>query len=170
MTFKYAYGITSKTEDGNNIYMGDIDQKISETELINLCEEIQVVYNLSDMYMIKSNNGFNIVTLDKLPLKLIYLINKEYELIDPIYTYMQTFRRGFYTLRTLPNSDKQFFGLLRHKGCFNKSNAHRIFFNNFFGFSKLDKHFIDYDNSFDDSEQVMVIRFMNTKYGWDIDG
>ena len=168
MTFKYAYGITSKTKDDNHIYMGDIDQKISEYELTNLVQEIQAIYNLSDIYIIRSNHGFNLVSLDRLPLKLIYLINKETKFIDPLYTYMQTFRRGFYTLRTLPRDDKQFFGLIRHTGIFNRSNAHRMFFNNFFGFTEKDKFFMRHDPTFDESDNVMIIKFMNSKYGWDI--
>ena len=42
-----------------------------------------------------------------------------------------------------------------------------MFFNNFFGFTKGGKQYIFNGDRFDKSEEVMVIRFMNVKYGWD---
>jgi hypothetical protein len=158
---KTAFGITSKCHDGSHIYMGDIDTDISLNKVKSICMKFQLEYNLSTIYIIGTNHGYNLYSLDKIPLKLIFIINNSDNNLDKVYNKLQFLNRGSYTLRTLPAGDK--FVIARVQSAnrvFVRSNAHRIYFNNFFA---LD---VPKDFMFDESEKIELCRFHNTKYGW----
>ena len=158
---KYAFGITSQTQDNSHIFMSDIDKEIGKEEIKKICDYIQWTFGLSDIYVSKSHHGWNMFSLDKLPLRHVYTINKMSHFIDKQYNELQYNNRKFYTLRTLPRDDK-IFSFINRSGnnLFAKSNGHRIFFTEFF-----DLH-IEKDDLFDDSEIVTLIRYRNKKYGW----
>ncbi len=157
-----AFGITSQCSDGNHIYIGDIDKKdISIHKVKSICYDLIKQFNLSTIYIIGSKNGFNLVCLDKMPLKQVYLINNSNGFMDKQYNKLQFMNRGSYTLRTFPAYDKFFAGFVQSGNhVYVKSDAHRCFLNNLLG------AYIDKDMHFDDSERIELCKFHNNKYGW----
>jgi len=161
MNYKIAYGITSRTEDNAHVFFSDIDKDLDIDVVKAYCRLLQKHFGLSDIHIIKSNNGYNLASFDKLPIKLVYQINHSIPYVDKAYNYLQFMNRGSYTLRTLPSSDKKYVCTVHAKdGLFVRSNSHRVYFSNLF---KID---IFKDASFDDSEYIELCRFKNTKYGW----
>ena len=157
---KYAYGIQSNCKDGNHIYMGDIDESISPKNLTILCGNLVKGYFLSDIYIVSSTCGYNIYSLDKLPLKMVYKINKETKEIDKQFAELQYKERGFYVLRI--GGDKNLVSIYSSDNTvWNRSNAHRIFFNSFYDID------IQKDYTFDDQDHIKIIKFKNIKHGWD---
>ena len=122
---------------------------------------IQKEYHLSTIFIVSSSHGYNLYSLDKLPLKLIFLINNSHSDIDPVFNRLAFKNRGCYVLRTLPASDKMVCDFA-HKDnrLFIQSNAHRIYFNNVFGLN------VQHNPCFDNNEIVKICRFKNKKYGW----
>ena len=146
----------SRTYDNAHIYMGDIDKDISLKEMESIARKIQKQYLLSDIYIIKSSHGYNFYSLDKLALDVIKDINSSILVIDSTYNYLQYYKRGFYTLRTMPKHDKKFVKTIKsiypsiYKNT--KSNAHRIYFNNVWNLD-INNH-VSKNDTFDNLEQI----------------
>lgn len=123
---KYCYGISSLTQDCKHIFMCDIDRYIHSYPLERLIKYIQSKYYLSDMYIFKSTHGFNMLTLDKLPLKMVHNINKSITFCDTDFN-KYSFKRGYYVLRI--DKDKELINIIPHNGldAWVKSNAHKKF-------------------------------------------
>lgn len=161
---KYSFGITSQCHDGNHIYMADIDEDITIENLMTIITDIMKKYYLYEIHIIKSTTGYNIFSLDKLPLKEIYNINKQYPSIDQKYNNLQYNHRRFYTLRIA--GDKHYImnlGLKRDSPIFVQSNGHRMFFNSMFNLS------LPQTKYYDNSDYFKIIRFINDKHGVEID-
>jgi len=155
---KFSFGVTSQCDDGNHVYMADIDENISHENVLDIVCSIIENYHLYMIHIIKSTHGYNLMSFDKLPLKLIYEINRRYPSIDQTYNELQYYKRGFYTLRIA--DDKTY---VNHLGCstplYMQSNAHRIFMNSIFN------HNFSKNPYFDDFETFRIIRFYNQKHG-----
>lgn len=160
---KVAFGITSLCEDGSHIFMTDIDNdSLSYDTIKDVLSTIINEYMLSNIYVIKSSHGYNAYSLDKLPIHVVYDINKSFPtVLDQQYNELQFSKRDFYTLRI--GADKEVFDILPSKyNIYMRSNAHRIFFNNVFSLH------VGYEVSFfDDFEGFRIIRFLNGKHGVD---
>lgn len=156
-TEKYAYGITSKCNDGNHVFMSDIDENIPLENIINILQDMSRCYLLNKLFVLKSTNGYNIIGLDKISLKLIYLINKRYPSIDQQYNELQYNNRGFYTIRM--DNDKKLIYEHSGKPIYVCSNAHRRFLNDHFNIN------IPNGKNYDDSMVLTIIRFKNKKHG-----
>jgi len=104
--YKIAYGITSQAADDSHIFISDIDKDIPLDQVKAYCKVIQKHFDLSDIYIMKSNHGYNLVSLDKLPLKLVYQINHTIPYVDKVFNRLAFLNRGLYVLRTLPRADK----------------------------------------------------------------
>ena len=157
---KYAFGITSQCHDGSHIYMADIDENITIDNVITIVSDILKKYYLYTIHIVKSTNGYNLFSLDKLPLKEIHEINRQYPSIDQKYNKLQYERRGFYTLRI--SNDKHYTLPITQDNktpLFVQSNAHRIFFNSIYNLSLLQT------NYYDNSDYFKIIRFINEKHG-----
>jgi hypothetical protein len=123
----YCFGIASKCEDGKDILMLDFDIKDYDFEkMINDLQLMQSSYSLSNMYIIESNNGYNIFSLDKISMEIYRKIDRFTRLVDSDFM-KYGLKRGYFVLRM--DKDKQFFDVLEHEGRYRKSNAHRLFFN-----------------------------------------
>jgi hypothetical protein len=145
--------------------MADIDEDISIDNLVDIIMDILKKYYLSKIHIIKSTNGYNIFSLDKLPLKEIYNINKQYPSIDQKYNELQYNNRRFYTLRIA--GDKHYFmplSLERETPLFVQSNGHRMFFNSVFALG------IPQTKYYDNSDYFRIIRFLNDKHGVEMNG
>ena len=154
MTENCCYGIKSNTTDNKHIVMVDADipkntsLELYVPEVYSTLKYMQFEYFLSDFYVIKTKNGFNAFTLDKLELELLTSMLWNYEIIDQLFIYFNN-KRGYYTLRW--GKDKTFLNIIKspyniHK----KSYAHAKFFKDIIGIPiKLDKKIekLNYDTS-----------------------
>ncbi len=160
---KYAFGVASRTFDNSHVFMCDIDADISLKSVVKIGEEIQKTFLLSTLYVIESSNGWNLLTLDKLPLKLVYMINKEIPEACRKYNRISFYERGFYVLRM--GNDKKVVKDIGGYNLFLKSNAHRLFFQNclrgFPFWSQL-------ETSFDDNTRFWITKFKCNKHGWEL--
>jgi hypothetical protein len=159
--YKIAFGITSQCQDNSHIFISDIDEEISIQAIKRISLRLQHDYKLSTIYIIGSKHGYNLISLDKLPCKMVYMINHSIDEVDPVFNRLAFKERGFYVIRTQPNYDKMVIDLAYSKNnIFVRSNAHRIFFNSLFDLN------IEKTDIFDESERVTMCRFKNKKYGW----
>lgn len=163
MTFKYAYGITNQCNNGSQVYFADIDNQISLDDLETLVHDLGSLAMFRQIYVFKSKNGYNLIALDKVSSKFIYMTNRHFrDDIDQLYNEMQYRERGFYTLRV--SKDKQYVGSVTcwgDKSPYVQSNAHRMFLNQMFHIP------IKKTELFDDETHVRIIKFMNQKYGYE---
>ena len=161
---KYAFGIRSTCEDNNHIFMSDIDENIKLSNIIDIVNEIQNKYFLHEIYIMRSTKGYNLFSLDKLPLKMIYKINKDYPSIDQQFNEIAYNTRQFYVLRI--GADKEIITTLKGSTppIYTQSNAHRVFFNGVF-----DLH-IEYEPMYyDEYEKFWIIRFRSLNHGVEMD-
>lgn len=121
-------------------------------------QEIQQKYNLSDIYIVKSTNGYNAFSLDKLTYDYLVKILTNTKYVDKDFI-KYGLQRGFLTLRM--GIDKKFKHILHNKSlAFTKSNAHKLFFKNIMNFPINDN--IHYDNE----EIITITVFPSNKHGF----
>lgn len=155
---KCCFGISSKTQDNKHIVFIDADiPKEKIVDFVEVCQQMQKTYVLSDLYIISTKNGFNAFTLDKLELELITNILYNYPMIDELFIYFNN-KRKYYTLRY--GDDKEYLFQLKSKyNVYDKSNAHRILFSDVLNIP------IDKDETFDDNYIFELIAYENEKHG-----
>jgi hypothetical protein len=157
--YKVCYGISSYCPDRTHIFMLDFDMKPLST-VVKACQTIQDLYNLSDMYIIRSENGYNVLTFDKTTLGLIYSIGLATVNADHDF-FRFGFKRGYYVLRF--GSDKEIVSILRNNSKkYEKSTAHAIFVSEFFNQP------IDYDGTFDKNTTLTIVQYPSDKNGYHI--
>lgn len=139
--------------------------KVSFYTLVNELKRIIAIYNLSDMYIFKSNNGFNVVCLDLISLKDIYNIG-----IQSIYSdrdfVLYGYDRGYYVLRLGP--DKIFEKSVKSPfNNFDKSLAHAELLETIYVNLKIPKE-IDgkKDKRFKNNTKVHIIQYPSEKDGY----
>jgi len=157
--YNCAFGLSGLTEDNQHIFMLDADIEHNLfTDLKAICHNIQEDCCLSNIYIIQTTNGFNILSFDKLDLSYIPAIGGKYKIFDKDF-YKIGFDWGYYDLRM--DKDKRLIDIVvsRHN-VYQKSNAHREFFNMFFNVN------IKKDNTFDDYKKVDLIEFVSDKHGY----
>lgn len=154
----------SRTFDDGHIYMGDIDEKIPLKKVESLCRRLQDNFLLHHIYIVRSSSGWNIFSLDKLALKMVFLINSVTDEICKKFNNIAFRTRCFYVLRV--GSDKELVKRVpspRSSPVFVQSNGHRIFYNNMLGISR------EWDMFFDEFERFWIIRFKSSKHGWSLE-
>lgn len=154
---KVCFGITNLTADGYFIPFLDYDDialKRVEKEL----SDIQKKFNLSDVYIIKSSNGYNALSLDKLPYNVMINLVNYSKLLD------KTFRkvaiaRGYFTLRI--GIDKKIIVILE-SDCkyYEKSNSHCMSLERFYDIEVKNKTKID------NNTMLRIDMFSSDKYGF----
>lgn len=159
---KFAFGITSSCIDGNHIYMGDVDHNIQFKDIYEYANDIMKDNLMSNMIVLKTANGYNLMSLDKIPLKMVHRINEKYKLIDKEFNDIAYFTRRFYVLRMGIDKSVSFMLYNYDNPVHIQSNAHRIFVNSVFGKN------INKTKFFDDYDVFQIIKFKNTKYGWEL--
>jgi hypothetical protein len=153
---KVCFGFTNKTIDGYFLPFFDYDN-ISFSDVFNELCLLLKKHSLSDIYIIKSLNGFNALSLDKLTLlKLkkvyddcIYLCNDYKEL---------GLKRGFLTLRV--GNDKKVDTIIYHNGVYKKSNSHACVLDLFYDTE------IKRDNNFDNNTELIFKIYRSEKHGF----
>lgn len=131
-----SFCVSSVCEDFNHILFWDFDN-IDEYHTLKSLSHIQVFHALGDIYIIKSNHGFNAFCLDKV------FLNKAYNIL--YYTRWNDFnhcRIGFisesWALRL--SDDKKIFTHLIPTESYDmreQSKAHFDFFNKFFDYKYM---------------------------------
>lgn len=160
LDYKTNFGITSKTQDNQHIYMGDIDDNLTFDEIMKVISELHK-RGLYEVILVESTNGFNLFSLDKMSLKMVHKLNGEIPFIDSEFNDLAYRLRGFYVLRI--GNDKKIIGCYQNpcftKPLFVKSNAHRKFFNVVYGLG------LQHDKYYDDLAHYQLIAFNSKKHG-----
>ena len=162
MKHKTCFAISGSCPDGTHILMLDIDTVKTKDVMMEIEEFMDGIikeYGLSDVYVIKTMNGFNLFSLDKIPFNLIKQIGKQSKLCDKQFLDLG-YKRGYYDLRT--GRDKSFLykiqGSLKKR--YMKSNMHRLSFN--LAFDMIIKK----DELFDNSTQLPIVQYESDKHGY----
>ena len=151
-----AYGVTSETDDGQHIFMLDVDQEIKSNRLWIDCKNLQDTFNLSDIFVLKSTHGYNIFTFDKMTLEQIYKIGIGINYSDKEY-YKIGLERGHYALKI--NKSKRLMFVISKKGKYQKSQAHLNFFSWFFDMKLQGGK----ENGFDNNDKIVFVKFQTRK-------
>jgi hypothetical protein len=156
---KTCFGISSLCQDGRHIIFLDYDVK-TLPEVLNEIKMIQLVYALSDFYVIETSNGFNAFCLDMLEFGELLEICESLKLLDKQFLLYCTKRKHF-TLRMC--GDKKLLMIITSTNNYrNKSNAHRIFFKEVMGFKLLSNIT---DKKFDNATSINIESYLSEKHG-----
>ena len=156
-TVKCCYGVSSKVSDFDHVFMIDYDN-IELEDVLHHVKVIQKEYNLSDMYIIKSTHGFNVISLDMLFPSLIYNIGIDIRSPADQDFFKYGFKRGYYVLRF--DKDKELIGIITNKSnIYKKSLAHKKFLEWFF-------NIIIHPDNYDDNDKIDIIQYPSNKNGF----
>lgn len=127
-----SIGYCSETKEGKHIILWDFDTSLAYLDrIMQELERIQKEYSLSEIYLIRSKNGYNAVCLTKCSKEECFHIKQETFKSDNIHNSIGL-ERNNWVLRL--GEDKLFSAVLRKKAVhmWQKSNAHRLLLNNYF--------------------------------------
>lgn len=162
-TLKCCYGISSKcgyNKATDHVFMMDYDIK-NIYDVVEHLKNIQKEYNLSDIYVISSSNGYNAISLDIIGLPIIYCIG--IDICSPTDKKFTTigYHRGYYTLRF--DRDKEIVDILKNRSNkYYKSLAHKQFLEFFFNIE------INNNHTFNENEMLDIIQYHSNKNGYHI--
>ena len=154
---KVCYGISSKVYGIWGVFMADFDG-VSLAEVKTYLKDVQYNYDISDIYVIRSTNGYNAIALDIMPVSLVYQIGMNIESPADRNFYKAGMTRDYFTLRF--DSSKKLLGILKNKSVkYEKSLAHKLFLEWFFGI-KIP------DSNFNDTKTLDIIQYPSSKDGY----
>lgn len=155
--FKYiTFGITNQCQDNFLLPFFDYDLKDLFSIIFEL-SKLQIKFRLSNIYIIKSTNGYNAFSLDKLYFNELREIYNDTKLVDVEFI-KWGINRGFMTLRM--GKDKKCTKVLYSFSLkYKKSNAHKKFFNEIMNFNIKD------NIGFDTEKKITFSCFPSNKYG-----
>lgn len=158
-TNKCCYGISSVTQDYRHIFMADCDNKDKLKEFREWLDGLQIIHDLSDIYLIKSTHGYNAISLDKLSINSVYNFGMASNLIDTHFL-KYGFRRNYFVIRF--DKDKKLIEIMKNNNSkYEKSQPHAWFLNLIFGLE------IETNNSnFDDNTIIDIIQYPSDKNGY----
>jgi len=157
--FKCCYGISSKAGvKDEHVFMTDYDGFGIES-VVNQLKQIQKEFNMSDIYIIESEHGFNAICLDVMNLSLIYNIGIDVFSFADRDFFRYGFNRGYFTLRF--DKDKKIVRILKNESHkYIKSLAHKLFLEWYFDI------FIDSDYSFNNYTNIKLVQYPSNKNGY----
>jgi len=147
-------GVCSLCNDGQHILMFDIDiNHLYEGKIVAKLRTLQKKFNLSNIYLFQTRNGWHAWCLDKFDLDEVYKMYLTFPFSDAAHRVIGYYYRKHYVLRTgsdikLDQTLKQHYTVEQEGRT--KSNAHRIFLNYMYN-----TH-IDRDLYFDNSKNVLL--------------
>lgn len=153
---KTCFGISSECNDGKHILFLDYDKK-ELPKIIDELKTFQMIYTLSDFYILSTENGYNVICLDKFDFSDLLDIYEHSKLIDSKFVRYCRIRRHF-TLR-MDGSKKMEFVLTSTNKYRQKSNAHRIFFRDVMNYNIID------GSKFDRETSIYLESFFSRKHG-----
>ena len=122
MVDKYSNGFNSITSDNKHVILWDFDN-ICIKDVVESLTEIQKYFNLSDIFIISSRNGYNAICLDKYYKDKVFFIKSLTTLSDKQHD-ISGYKHNGWTLR-IGNDKKLDTVLLGVQRNYPKSNAHR---------------------------------------------
>jgi hypothetical protein len=162
LTTKYSkvcLGITNQASGGLFLPFFDYDTSIDEShKIIWELVFLQSKYELSNIYLFQSTNGYNALSLDKLPFNILESIYKDAKLLCNDYKNLGL-NRGFLTLRI--GKDKLFVDSLKsdsHR--YEKSLSHKYALESFYYID------IPIDNYFDSNTKLRIKAYRSEKNGF----
>lgn len=156
---KVCFGYTNKAI--NNSYLPFFDY--DNVKIENVIKELTFLrdkYQLSQIYIFESKNGFNALSLDKLPYRILVNLYNDCKFVCEDYLQLGL-KRSFLTLRI--GHDKKLFHIIESSNVYHKKSlAHAILLNVFFNV------FIDTynDKSFDNSMYIRLKVYRSEKHGF----
>ena len=155
--YKYiAFGITNQCKNDKFIPFFDFD--INDIIYVTYdLMKVRIKHFLSNIYLIKSKNGFNAFSLDMLSFENLLNIYKDCSFVDQDFIKFGV-KRGFFTLRM--GSDKIFISIIKsfsHK--YTKSLPHKNFFVKIMNFPIKD------NVSFNNNKGLVITKFPSNKHG-----
>lgn len=157
-TLKCCYGISSSAGLDEHVFVTDIDGYSKESVIGYLLYLQHGDLDLSDIYVIKTEHGYNAISCDIMPLKRIYEIGNEVLSIADREFFKYGYKRGYYTIRF--GADKELTMILPNKSNrYVKSNAHANFLEWFFHIK------IPRDERFNCMKTIKVIQYTSEKNG-----
>lgn len=154
---KVCFGYTNLAKNGMFLPFFDYDIKSLDLVLSEL-KYLQKKYELSDIYIYSSTNGFNALSFDKLPFNILKELYNECLLMCQDYIELGL-KRNFLTLRF--GRDKKLIKIMTSKNNkYQKSLAHAIFINMCYGTE------IDTSKNFDTSMSLRLKAYRSAKHGF----
>jgi len=158
---KCCYGISSKVKNdqfNRHIFMIDYDH----VDIISVKKHLKHlidVYKLSDIYLIESTHGYNALSLDLLPIGLIFDMGiNVFSPADRDF-FKYGFNRQYYVLRF--DIDKKLVEIVKSKyNLHDKSLAHKKFIEWFFNIK------ISNSDKFNNNTKLDVIQYPSNKNGY----
>lgn len=150
--------VSSLCEDGNHILIWDFDYKHNPTTLRkieNILSDVLIRYDLSNVFILESRNGYNAISLNKLSFEKVFNIKLNTKLDDEKHN-LFGYDQGHWRIRY--GTDKKVVSTLRNiSSKYSNSNAHRIFMNKMLNCS------IKQDYTFDDHKNVLMVGYWSWK-------
>jgi len=156
---KVCFGYTNKAMNGLFLPFFDYDN-IKADNMIKELIFLKDKYQLSQIYIFSSKNGFNALSLDKLPYRILCNLYEDCKLVCNDYLQLGL-KRSFLTLRI--GHDKELFHIIESSNTYyKKSLAHAILLNVFFNV------FVDIHNDklFDNSMYIRLKAYRSEKHGF----
>ena len=116
--------------------------------------EVQKMFNLSDIYLFKSRNGFNAICLDKHNSENTLKIKMETKHSCPQHNRIG-YKRDSWVLRL--DNDKRLMEIIYNNGVWKKSNAHRLLINKYFNMN------VAKDDDFDNYTTLRFEKYLRVK-------
>lgn len=156
---KVCFGYTNKAMNNSYLPFFDYDN-VKIDDIVKELSFLIVKYQLSKVYIFESKNGFNALSLDKLPYRILVNLYNDCKLVCEDYLQLGL-KRSFLTLRI--GHDKKLCNIIESSNTYyKKSLAHAILMNVFFNV------FIDTynDKSFDNSMYIRLKVYRSEKHGF----
>lgn len=156
---KVCFGYTNRAMNGLYLPFFDYDN----VKIDNIIKELTFIrdkHQLSQIYIFESKNGFNALSLDKLPYGILCNLYDDCKFVCEDYLQLGL-KRSFLTLRI--GHDKKLFHIIESNNTYyKKSLAHAILLNVFFDV------FLDTfnDKSFDNSMYIRLKVYRSEKHGF----
>ena len=151
-----CFGMTNLTSDGYFIPFFDYDD-VSLRIVIEELSFLQESYHLSDIYIIKSSNGYNALSLDKISWEILIQIMRESERADVSFKKLAIERR-FFVLRI--GKDKKIVEILKGFSEYKKSLSHALALKCFYNLP------IPLEDNFDDNTIMRMYLYKSAKDGY----
>lgn len=158
----YTAGITSRCKDGQHILFLDWDG-VDESVVRNDIRYIIKNFRLGDCYLFKTDNGFHLICLDKMPFGEVVNIQGHTCCDYAFKSALQTFGDRSWVLRVVKKGDSPkpvFLEVIRGMGYREKSLAHAMFLSKYYGVN-VDSLLVPHQ--FDDESELDLLEYKTAK-------
>lgn len=158
-----CFAISSRCFDNLHVLFGDVDIEKNITNLSNLqidLRNLQIDYNIPDIYILESEHGYNFFSLGKHDVNTLVIMLETIEYVDTDFILLGK-NRKYFTLRI--DLDKIFKTKLINKKKSNtkQSLAHKIFFENLLDIKIWCPYWLN-----DGSTKFSIVEYPSSKNGY----